>query len=286
MQHADWNALLCGSLSGSLTQITLHPLDSIKVRIQAMGRGQVVHKSSIQYLKQLPHIHWSSLYQGASPAIIASAISWGLYFFIYNSSKKYYASHEPWALILSSFQAGFTTSFITHPIWLIKTRMQLQSKQSMYKGTWHGLRTIFKEEGFSSLFIGIGPSLALISHGMIHFVLYDMMKQMWLTRQDKKELSGWESFGLSAFSKTAAALTTYPFQVVKTRLQDQRNLYDQIQYKGMFDCISKMYKMEGLSSFYRGILAHAIRVAPQGAVAMVWYEQLSKLFTLNESLAK
>lgn len=54
--------------------------------------------------------------------------------------------------------------FLTNPLWLIKTRMQLQplraqatqpeAAQERYRGLWHAVRTIVKEEGPLGLYKG------------------------------------------------------------------------------------------------------------------------------------
>lgn len=57
--------------------------------------------------------------------------------------------------------------FLTNPLWLIKTRMQLQPmqqpqlepgkarQQEAYRGLWHAVRTIVKEEGPLGLYKGV-----------------------------------------------------------------------------------------------------------------------------------
>ncbi|OEL31168.1 hypothetical protein BAE44_0007812 [Dichanthelium oligosanthes] len=88
-------------------------------------------------------------------------------------------------------------SLFTNPIWLVKTRLQLQTPKhhtSGYSGFSDALRTILKEEGFLALYRGIGPGLLLNS---IDFA------------------------ALGAGSKVAAILLTYPYQVIRARLQQR-----------------------------------------------------------------
>ncbi len=57
---------------------------------------------------------------------------------------------------------------LTNPIWLIKTRMQLQSKAAVaagvpvYKGLWDALLQIGRAEGVRGYYKGLGPSLVLV----------------------------------------------------------------------------------------------------------------------------
>jgi solute carrier family 25 (mitochondrial folate transporter), member 32 len=65
--------------------------------------------------------------------------------------------------LLAAFEAGIIMVFLTNPLWLIKTRMQLQPSagvgglketQEAYRGLWHAVRTIVREEGPLGLYKG------------------------------------------------------------------------------------------------------------------------------------
>jgi hypothetical protein len=57
---------------------------------------------------------------------------------------------------------------LTNPIWLIKTRMQLQSKAALeagvpvYTGLWDAVQQIGRADGFRGYYRGLGPSLVLV----------------------------------------------------------------------------------------------------------------------------
>jgi solute carrier family 25 folate transporter 32 len=245
---------------------------------------------------------WRALYQGLSSSVIGASTAWGLYFFIYNSSKNYFVSHgygtsdrdlSPPVLLASSLNAGITTCLVTHPMFLVKTRLQLQQKNlahtsntPMYRGTFDALWKIATREGIGrGLYVGITPSLLLISHGVINFVLYDIFKQYYLRVNQLDTLNSYESFLLAAPAKSIAALATYPLQVIKTRLQDYKNkssLTD-VRYNGMWDAMIKMYRMEGVGSFFRGIIPHALRVTPSGAITFTIFEFIMNMLTQKQS---
>ena len=56
----------------------------------------------------------------------------------------------------------------------------------------------------------------------------------------------------------------YPVDMAKTRIQNERTGY----YKGLFDCIQKTYKSEGLISLYKGSTLNAVLMAPETAIKM------------------
>lgn len=68
-------------------------------------------------------------------------------------------------------------------------------------------------------------------------------------REHEVELSNWDFLALSALSKIFAGSITYPYQVVRARLQT----YDApLKYKGAMDVIRQVWALEGLAGFYKG----------------------------------
>ncbi|XP_018322379.1 mitochondrial 2-oxodicarboxylate carrier [Agrilus planipennis] len=75
----------------------------------------------------------------------------------------------------------------------------------------------------------------------------------------------------------------HPLDLVKTRLQIQSktavtNAQDPRYYSGVFDCFVKMYRHEGLTSFWKGILPPILAETPKRAVKFLTFEQYKKLF--------
>ncbi|KAL9052252.1 MAG: hypothetical protein Q9162_005509 [Coniocarpon cinnabarinum] len=63
------------------------------------------------------------------------------------------------------------------------------------------------------------------------------------------ELGNWDFLVLSALSKIFAGTITYPYQVVRARLQT----YDaHLLYKGAMDVVRQVWKRERLAGFYKG----------------------------------
>ena len=103
--------------------------------MKASGRGVSVSKLKIfqgttsQIIKNEGFL---TLYKGLIPAMFGSGMAWGFYFLFYNQAKRSYNTEQlnSFQLILSSLQAGLCTILITHPIFFLKTRLQLEGKNS------------------------------------------------------------------------------------------------------------------------------------------------------------
>ena len=90
-----------------------------------------------------------------------------------------------------------------------------------------------------------------------------------------------EYLSFAALSKLMAAFITYPYQVVRTRLQNTES-----KYIGSFDCVKKIYKLEGGIGFYKGLTPNLIRVVPATMITFVVYENLSHYLLKREESKK
>uniref|UniRef100_A0A0K0EK97 Mitochondrial 2-oxodicarboxylate carrier n=1 Tax=Strongyloides stercoralis TaxID=6248 RepID=A0A0K0EK97_STRER len=66
----------------------------------------------------------------------------------------------------------------------------------------------------------------------------------------------------------------HPLDLVKTRLQMGGGVYS-----GFIDCISKTYRLEGISGFYKGILPPILAETPKRATKFFTFEQYKQIFT-------
>ncbi|KAK9749659.1 hypothetical protein RND81_02G141700 [Saponaria officinalis] len=238
------------------------------------------------------------LYAGFCPAVIGSSVSWGLFFFFYSRAKQRYSHNadeklSPGLHLAAAAEAGGLVSFCTNPVWLIKTRLQLQTplhQTRRYSGVYDALRTISKEEGWTALYRGIGPSLFLqVSHGAIQFTAYEELRKVLVDLKSERNKTDVESLNsidytvLGASSKLAATLFTYPFQVIRARLQQRPNTDGLPRYVDSLHVIKETARYEGYRGFYRGITANLLKNVPASAVTFVVYENVLKLFKLNGS---
>lgn len=290
----QYNQFLAGLSGGVVSSFILHPFDLVKIRFQ-VTEVKASHPSP--YLAStLPYRplynslvdafrsiyrekgFFRGLYQGVTPNVIGNGMSWGLYLFLYNTTDVLINGNEYGRKRLTltdrityATVAGTCTVVLTNPIWVLKTRMCLQYAHDqpniLYKNMLDAIRKIYHSEGIRAFYKGLVPGLFGTLHGTIQFVSYEQMKDLYSKTFHINQFSTPIILTFSALSKLIAASSTYPYQVVRTRLQDQHR-----QYRGVIDVIRRTYQGEGIGGFYKGLVPALCRVVPACCITFVVYE--------------
>lgn len=245
---------------------------------------------------------WKGLYRGLVPNLVGGAGSWGLYFLFYNMIKKQMQmQHGDPAYRTTSAQhlqaaaeASAVTAMLTNPIWVVKTRIFATAKHDpkAYRGLWDGLRSIYRTEGLRGLYKGSLLALVGVSNGSIQFATYEEIKRRrtdikrrlydkhgrpW--RVEDEKLTNTEYILASGSSKFVAIALTYPYQVVRARIQ---NAPATVRVQGAAPAprltipmvVSSAWRNEGILAFYKGLGTNALRILPGTCTTFVVYENL------------
>ncbi|KAL5538941.1 hypothetical protein UlMin_043821 [Ulmus minor] len=225
-QRWQWENATASAIARFTTVAAMHPLDVVRTRFQVYD-GRV---STLPTYKNIAHaIFTIDFTAGFSPAVLGSTVSWGLYFFFYDRAKQRYSTNREVKL---SHGLHLAFAAVAGAL-LVKTRLQLQNplhQTRPYSELYDAFRTIMREEGWLAIYKGIVPSLFLqVSHGAIQFtackelhkLVIDLMsgKNTANSKGSDKVLNSFDYAALGASSKIAAILLSYPFQVIRARLQ-------------------------------------------------------------------
>lgn len=149
------------------------------------------------------------------------------------------------------------------PIERVKLLLQVQaaSKQiaadQQYKGMVDCFTRIPKEQGFLSFWRGnLANVIRYFPTQALNFAFKDKYKQVFLGGVDKNK-QFWRFFAGNLASGGAAGATSlcfvYPLDFARTRLAaDVGKGADAREFKGLGDCLSKIFKADGLGGLYRG----------------------------------
>lgn len=136
--------MIAGVGAGLFSKSILQPLDLVKTRLQVQRARPT--KAGSHFYKGVVNAFGTivkregvlALYTGLGPNLFGSGVSWGSYFLLYNVVKSNMIARckegedlSPIHYFSSAAFAGIGTCLITNPIWMIKTRLQLQFKDSV-----------------------------------------------------------------------------------------------------------------------------------------------------------
>jgi solute carrier family 25 (mitochondrial phosphate transporter), member 23/24/25/41 len=131
---------------------------------------------------------------------------------------------------------------------------------------------MIKEGGVRSLWRGNGINVIKITpESAIKFTAYEQIKL--LMGKDGAQLPPGQKFICGTLAGFIAQSSIYPMEVLKTRLALRKTG----QYKNVFDCVSKIYKHEGVRAFYRGYLLNTLGIGGVG-VDFAVYETLKNKY--------
>uniref|UniRef100_A0A2K5QLZ5 Solute carrier family 25 member 33 n=2 Tax=Cebus imitator TaxID=2715852 RepID=A0A2K5QLZ5_CEBIM len=222
-----------------------------------------------------------SLFRGLGPNLVGVAPSRAVYFACYSKAKEQFNGiFVPNSNIVHIFSAGsaaFITNSLMNPIWMVKTRMQLERKVrgSKQMNTLQCARYVYRTEGIRGFYRGLTASYAGISETIICFAIYESLKKYLKEAPLASSTNGTEKnstgfFGLmaaAALSKGCASCIAYPHEVIRTRLREEGT-----KYKSFVQTARLVFREEGYLAFYRGLFAQLIRQIPNTAIVLSTYE--------------
>ncbi|KAK9478128.1 mitochondrial carrier domain-containing protein [Lipomyces japonicus] len=291
---SDSSVYACaGATAGFISGLIVCPLDVMKTRLQAQGGFTKYGITNDHYYHGLlgtAKTIWrtegiSGFYRGVVPITFGYLPTWMVYFTVYERCKESLGNIQgfrdhPFLLHVSSaLCAGSSSTTLTNPIWVVKTRLMTQSANTSwhYNGTIDAFRTMYKKEGLASFYAGLGPALLGLTHVAVQFPLYEEFKKIFLPSSIETASETRRIFGLilaSSLSKMCASVTTYPHEVIRTRMQIQRglSLNKTMVYHGIVSTCKVLIAEEGWGVFYSGLGTNLVRTVPASAVTLITYE--------------
>ncbi|KAF7352808.1 Peroxisomal membrane protein [Mycena venus] len=190
--------------------------------------------------------------------------------------------------IVMGIIAGSATTIISNPIWVVQTKQAVQtlndaepsldsSQPKVVKklSIAETVRAILREGGIQAFWRGIGPALVLVINPVLQYTAFEQMKNLLVARRTAKlraagvatavaALTDWDFFLLGALAKLIATSSTYPYIVVKSRLQAGHA--HALKYKSAIDGLLTILKDEGLQGLYKGIGSKLIQSVLTAAI--------------------
>lgn len=316
---APWIHFVAGGVGGMAGSILTCPFDVVKTRLQSdlyhspisshtKSKNPIVAAArhmaeTFSIMKTVYKVEGArSLFKGLGPNLVGVIPSRSINFFTYGlgkdiiSRKLNNGNEATWVHLLAAANAGIVTSTFTNPIWLVKTRLQLDrasrsSGQRQYKNSWDCIKQVVRNEGIRGLYSGLTASYLGVTESSIQWVLYEQMKGLIRKQEAHRASRGFEptstdkflswaaSSGAAGAAKFMASLLTYPHEVVRTRLRQAPMQNGQPKYRGLISCFRIIIKEEGFLSMYGGLTPHLMRTVPNSIIMFGTWELVVRLLS-------
>ncbi|KRZ39252.1 S-adenosylmethionine mitochondrial carrier protein [Trichinella pseudospiralis] len=198
------HTLICGAFAGWVVDMVLHPLDTIKTRLQSSAG----FKSSGGF---------SSIYAGIPSVAVGSAPSSALFFFTYERSKQSVSKHIHNDFIVHMISAAFGETVaccVRVPTEVFKQNLQTNPRISLR----NIFNSIISKHGFGGFYRGFGSTLCRdIPFSVIQFPLWEYFKFR-ISNGKTENLYPWECAACGSIAGATAAGITTPLDVAKTRI--------------------------------------------------------------------
>lgn len=172
-----------------------------------------------------------------------------------------------WVVAVAGSTGGAVEAMCLQPLDVSKTRMQLD-KVGKYKGFYQTGSTIVKEEGARALYKGLSP---FVAHLTIKYALrmytFEVVRRA-VAKPDGSSTPLRNMFSGLISGVTEAVLVVTPFEVIKTRLQQQHGMDKALlKYKGPMHCAVTVVREEGPQALLKGVVPTMVRQGSNQAMS-------------------
>ncbi|GMK54097.1 hypothetical protein CspeluHIS016_0106830 [Cutaneotrichosporon spelunceum] len=283
---------VAGALGGAISMALTYPLVNLSTRAAVATKHEDISLKDAM-VRTVKKEGLSGLYSGLESSLFGIAVTNGIYYLFYEETRTQLIKRRKVNTgqglstkegIIAGMIAGSITTTLTNPIWTLQayqsTKVTTDENGKVVKPTMaSAARDIVKQSGIKGLWRGLGPALILVINP---YTTFERMVSLLLNYRAKKSgastvgtrssLSDWDLFMLGAISKLIATGITYPYLVVKSRLQVASH-----KYKSSLTAVLEILKTEGLRGVYAGLGPKLLQSALTAAFMFVAQRRLYEL---------
>ncbi|KAI0677632.1 mitochondrial carrier [Trametes maxima] len=272
---------LAGAAGGIVAMSATYPLIFLSTRaaVETKKEHKTTYEAVLDIIKREGIV---GLYSGLNSSLLGIAVTNGVYYYFYERSRGLILSARTGSKGLSTLEsmlagliAGSATTVLSNPIWVVQTTQAVYSmnqpppadgappaEPARRPGILKTIQYILRKDGLVAFWRGLGPALVLVINPIIQYTVFEQLKNFLVKSRTAKlraggakhaiaVLSDWDYFLLGALSKLVATSSTYPYIVVKNRLQAGQAHAQ--RYKSALDGILTIVKEEGVEGLYKGV---------------------------------
>lgn len=261
-----------------------YPFEFAKTRLQLADKSSKASRNPLVLIYNVAKTQGvGSLYVGCPAFVVGNTVKASVRFLGFDSIKALLVDNEGKLSgprgVIAGLGAGLLESVVAvTPFEAIKTALiddKQNAKPKYQNGLIKGAVKLCKDLGFKGIYAGVVPvSLRQASNQAVRLGSYNAIKTMIQQSTGAKPnepLSSVSTFLVGAFAGITTVYTTMPIDTVKTRMQA---LGADKLYTSTFNCFAKIFKEEGLLTFWKGATPRLGRLVLSGGIVFTIYEKM------------
>ncbi|XP_058067932.1 mitochondrial carrier protein CoAc2 [Magnolia sinica] len=187
-------------------------------------------------------------------------------------------------LVAGGVAGGFAKTVVA-PLERVKILFQTRRAEFQSIGLWGSFRKIAKTEGLLGFYKGNGASVArIVPYAALHYMAYEQYRRWIILTLPGIGRGPVLDLVAGSVAGGTAVLFTYPLDLVRTKLAYQvvgssrlnigGQLHTEPIYKGISDCVSKIYRQGGIRGLYRGAAPSLYGIFPYSGLKFYFYEEM------------
>ncbi|KAI9502135.1 hypothetical protein GGI25_003565 [Coemansia spiralis] len=189
----------------------------------------------------------------AAPAVLASSTT-------LNKSLEWPLVKKPHPPFYFGGFAACAANFFTHPLDLLKVRLQTVKGSAGKNGLSHVVRSIYAEQGVLGFYNGISAAvLRQMTYSMARFATYEYLKKSLATEDGSLPFYRMTLAGVAAGA--VGGICGTPADIVLVRLQNDGSLpiEKRRNYKNAFDGLFRIAREDGAGGLFKGAVPNVSR---------------------------
>lgn len=266
---------LVAGAAGGVTQVMVgQPFDIVKVRMQTQTQAT----NALDVAKKI----WVNegplaFYKGTLTPLIGIGACVSVQFGAFHEARRriaaYNAEHHPerkdltyGQYYLAGATAGIANTILSSPIEHVRIRLQTQPHglNRLYSGPLSCITTLTRTAGIRH---GLyrGTAVTLLREAQAYGVWFLTFEYLMSRHATRSEVPSWKVALYGGLAGEALWLASYPFDVVKSKMQTDEVGRDKWRYRNMRHAFASVWAEGGVRVFWKGLGPTLVRAMPVSA---------------------
>lgn len=274
--------VIAGGITGGIEICITYPTEYVKTQLQ-LDEKVGKFKGIFDCAKQTVQTNGvKGLYRGLPILLYGSIPKSAVRFGGFEQFKKLMVDEKgnlsPISRLLCGLGAGVSEAILAvTPMETVKVKFinDQRSAKPRFRGFYHGLATIIREQGIRGTYQGVTATIMKQgSNQAIRFYVMESLKDWYREGDPKKTVPKLIVGCFGGFAGACSVFGNTPLDVVKTRMQG----LEASRYKNTFDCARQILTHEGPLAFYKGTMPRMARVCLDVAITFMIYDTFMEYF--------